>query len=357
MSGRAMTIVGGGPAGLALGIELRRRGVPVTVREAGQYPRHRVCGEFLRGHGWTVLERLGLVGRLVRAGAPLATSVAFFPAAAEGAVVRRQLPQPALCCSRWTLDAMLAAEFCRLGGELRTGQRCQGGCNGAGIERATGRRPCTEPDGGGWRWFGLKVHARNVALEADLEMHLQPDGYVGLCRVETGNVNVCGLFRRRPGSGPVNAVTWLRGAPGALLEQRLRRAQFVESSLCAVAGLAWHAPGLPWVRRLAESDSAVECCVGDALAVIPPLTGNGLSLALESAAVAAGPLTAWSRGQLSWAEATRAVQEACRAAFARRLTWARSVQRAIFLPGISRLLLWLSGRSNRLWQTLFERTR
>ena len=94
------------------------------------------------------------------------------------------------------------------------------------------------------------------------------------------------------------------------------------------------------------------CFSGD-----PPLTGNGLSLALESAAVAAGPLTAWSRGQLSWAEATRAVQEACRAAFARRLTWARSVQRAIFLPGISRLLLWLSGRSNRLWQTLFERTR
>src|ERR1035441_4912314 len=32
--------------GLTLGIGLRQRGIPVTVLEAGHYPRHRVCGEF-----------------------------------------------------------------------------------------------------------------------------------------------------------------------------------------------------------------------------------------------------------------------------------------------------------------------
>ena len=44
-----LTIAGGGLAGLSLAIALRRHGVDVTVYEAGNYPRHRVCGEFISG--------------------------------------------------------------------------------------------------------------------------------------------------------------------------------------------------------------------------------------------------------------------------------------------------------------------
>ena len=46
---KPITIVGGGLAGLTLGIGLRQCGVAVTVHEAGHYPRHRVCGEFISG--------------------------------------------------------------------------------------------------------------------------------------------------------------------------------------------------------------------------------------------------------------------------------------------------------------------
>ena len=60
MAAKPITIVGGGLAGLTLGIGLRRRGVPVTVWEAGHYPRHRVCGEFISGRGQETLSRLGL---------------------------------------------------------------------------------------------------------------------------------------------------------------------------------------------------------------------------------------------------------------------------------------------------------
>ena len=42
-------IIGGGLAGLTLGLGLRQRDVPVTIHEAGNYPRHRVCGEFSNG--------------------------------------------------------------------------------------------------------------------------------------------------------------------------------------------------------------------------------------------------------------------------------------------------------------------
>ena len=48
---RTITIVGGGLAGLTLGIGLRQRGIPAEIFEAGTYPRHRVCGEFISGNG------------------------------------------------------------------------------------------------------------------------------------------------------------------------------------------------------------------------------------------------------------------------------------------------------------------
>ena len=57
---KPITIIGGGLAGLTLGIGLRRRGIPATILEMGDYPRHRLCGEFISGGGRQVLERLGL---------------------------------------------------------------------------------------------------------------------------------------------------------------------------------------------------------------------------------------------------------------------------------------------------------
>ena len=57
---KEVTIVGGGLTGLSLGIALRRARVPVILHEAGQYPRHRVCGEFINGVGEETLARLGI---------------------------------------------------------------------------------------------------------------------------------------------------------------------------------------------------------------------------------------------------------------------------------------------------------
>src|SRR5207247_6132842 len=101
---KPITIIGGGLAGLTLGIGLRQRGIPVTVWEAGSYPRHRVCGEFISGCGQEALVRLGLLQAFVQAGAVSACSAAFF--SAKGSSPVRPLPAPALCLSRFTMDAV-----------------------------------------------------------------------------------------------------------------------------------------------------------------------------------------------------------------------------------------------------------
>jgi len=151
-------IVGGGLAGLTLGIALRQRGIPVTILEAGDYPRHRVCGEFINGRGSKVLQRLGLRDLLVEHGATPASTACFI--STEGSSPVRSLPEAALCLSRYRLDALLAEQFLRSGGVLRSGCRMDEQDYPDGTVRASGRRRATPESGRGW--FGLKVHAREV---------------------------------------------------------------------------------------------------------------------------------------------------------------------------------------------------
>ncbi len=354
-----ITIVGGGLAGLTLGIGLRQRGVPVTLWEAGRYPRHRVCGEFISGRGQSSLARLGLLSALQSTGVYSATSTAFF--AGNTIFPVRPLPEAALCVSRFVVDEWLAREFQRLGGELRPGERWRGEF-GEGIVRASGRR--AEPVENiwphrkrGWRLFGLKVHARGVKLAADLEMHFVPSGYVGLCRLASGEVNICGLFRSET-TAPDLAVCrprhrrgwrdWLGGPAGSALRSRLADAQFDEDSFCSVAGLS---------LRPQQAVQLNECCIGDALTMIPPVTGNGMSMAFESAELAIEPLVEFSQGNLAWARARQQIALGCDTKFTRRLRWAAWLQWALFRPPARSALLFLAVHSEWLWRGLFGRTR
>jgi 2-polyprenyl-6-methoxyphenol hydroxylase-like FAD-dependent oxidoreductase len=343
---KPITIIGGGLAGLTLGIGLRQEGIPVTIWEAGHYPRHRVCGEFISGRGQDVLARLGLRESFSQAGSVLARTAAFYLGQAGSPV--RLLPAPALCLSRFAMDALLADRLRQMGGELRENARWREDDFGEGIVRANGRR--RQPGADGCRWFGLKVHARNVPLAADLEMHSSRTGYVGFCRLPDGEVNVCGLFRQRA-SKPDESQSWkdlLRGQAGTPLRERLAGAALDERSFCSVAGFS---------LRPHRAAAWSECCIGDALTMIPPVTGNGMSMAFESAEMALGPLADYSCGESSWSQARESVAAACDRAFVRRLAWARWLQWMMFTPLLRGWPGSVALHSEGLWRTLFVRTR
>lgn len=297
-------IIGGGLAGLSLGIALVRAGVPATIFEADDYPRHRVCGEFISGLGEATVAKLGIASAF--AGAASLRGVTWF---LRGRSIRRQtLPEPARAISRHTLDARLAALFVAGGGKLTRRTRVANPIDRCGWVETTGRRLC-----GASPWLGLKLHARNLALVDDLELHLGDGAYVGLSTVEDGWINVCGLFRRRPGlqRDRTQALpAYLRACGLAHLAERLNGARLRPGSLKATAGLAvdHHVPANPERLQL-----------GDACAMISPFTGNGMAMAFTGSALALDPLVAWARGALSWPGARRAIQDALRREFRLRL--------------------------------------
>lgn len=346
---KSITIAGGGLAGLTLGIGLRQRDVAVTIWEAGSYPRHRVCGEFISGRGQDTLSRLGLSDAVLRAGAIPAETVAFFSGSSSSRVC--SLARPALSISRFVLDELLAREFLRLGGELKDKARYRGPESAEGVVRAGGRRPAAT--NGGTRWFGMKVHARKVELSADLEMHLSRDSYLGISRLANGEVNICGLFRRRAGVPRTSEPQeeWrlaLLGENGSTRHSRMANAEYDEDSFCSIGGLSLRA------RRAAQSP---ECCVGDAITMIPPVTGNGMSMAFESAEMAIDPLAAYSRGEIPWHEAQKIIAERCDRAFTRRLTWAGWLQKLMFAPGLQGALVRFGPRWEWVWRMLLEKMR
>jgi flavin-dependent dehydrogenase len=299
---KPITIIGGGLAGLTLGIFLRREGIPVTVFEAGDYPRHRVCGEFISGDGRDIFLELGLKHHAVEAkraefhvGARPA-----FPIQVEGS-----------CLPRYELDFLLAREFQKEGGELRVHERFES--EAAGVVHASGRRRA-ETSGG--HLFGLKAHVSDAQLGADLEIHFSKNRYVGICRVAENRFNVCGLFYSPKAVGNVHSA-WKEmlssGVPA------LEKAQWDEQSFCAVAGITLDRDVMP-----------NSFAIGDAAAMIPPLAGNGMSMAFESAKAAVEPLRSFSKGEISWEVAVRIHSENWRRQFTPRLRWAGVAQRLAF---------------------------
>jgi flavin-dependent dehydrogenase len=97
--------------------------------------------------------------------------------------------------------------------------------------------------------------------------------------------------------------------------------------------------------------------VGDAITMIPPVTGNGMSMAFESAELAREPLAEYSAGKISWAEAQQTIARKCDATFSRRLAWAAWLQQLMFMPSLQNALVVFVPRWQWVWRLLLARTR
>jgi flavin-dependent dehydrogenase len=316
-SRRPVHVIGGGLAGLALGIALRRQGVPVVIHEAGHYPRHRVCGEFVSGLNAGEIEALRL--EEVFSGVPRHRRTAWFRG--DRLMFERELPEPALAISRYELDAAMARQFMALGGVLRCGERLsspqelEGWIGAAGRVKRVGR------------WLGLKAHFTGLPLRAGLEMHLGRGGYAGVTELDRGRVNVCALLPPAMPGTEADKSSLLAARLEAIglhsLGARLRAATCDRESVTGVTHFSFG-----WQKNGPERPA-----LGDQMALIPPFTGHGMTMALQGALTAAPFLEAWSRGRGEWPAALRAAQVALHRRFAARLRWAAALHPFLLRTG------------------------
>ena len=305
---------------MSLAVALRRHGVPVTVLEAGHYPRHRVCGEFISGVSGATLDALGITDLF--ADAMHHRSLGWH----EGGqlIHRDQFKDPALGISRYLLDSRLRRRAASLGARVMENVRALPQPRD-GLVWTAGRRPRKG------QWLGLKTHVRGLEKSADLEMHAGGNGYAGLAGVEDGWTNVCGLFRidrNLQAHGGELLPAYIEAGGNVALAEALRAAEWRPGAFSAVAGFELgRQSALPGLLAL-----------GDAESMIPPFTGNGMSMAFQAAEVAVEPLAGWSQGTISWQECTNSVRAALRRRFTRRLAVA-GLLHPLLLTGSGRSVL------------------
>jgi 2-polyprenyl-6-methoxyphenol hydroxylase-like FAD-dependent oxidoreductase len=338
---QTITIIGGGLAGLSLGVALRRHDVPVVVKEAGDYPRHRVCGEFISGLRQETVETLGLEDCFTDAA--ILRDVAWY----DNRRKLREDPLPAAAqgLSRWALDQRIVGQLQDLGGVLETGVRQDRKEMQPGWVDCAGRRPARKSP-----WLGLKCHVRAFRQGADLEMHMSPHGYVGICRIENDCFNLCGLFRNaglKPDSEQPLIFDYLKQCGFEALLDRIDRQSVVSGSACSVAAMSYQSAGVP------EGHTSL----GDAHGLIPPFTGNGMTMALEYAALALGPLVQFARSESHWEDCQRQIAAQSRKHFGRRLFVARSLHRLLTSEKLFKLTAGFARSPLFPFQTFYHLTR
>lgn len=307
-------------AGLSLASALRLHDVPVTVLEAGTYPRHRVCGEFISGVSEETLAALGIADLFENSHQH--RSLGWYE---NGRLIHRdEFKNPALGISRHLLDLRLCDRVEELGGIVKKHIRALPEPR-EGYVWTAGRRPRNGP------WIGLKTHVRNLSKSADLEMHAGRNGYAGLADVEDGWTNVCGLFRldRSIKADGANLLpAYLDAGGNRKLADALRNSEWRDDSFSAVAGFELgHQIPVPGLLAL-----------GDAESMIPPFTGNGMSMAFQAAECAVGPLVSFSRGEKSWQNAVNSVRTSVSRKFRKRMAVAAVLHPILLEPGGRSLL-------------------
>ena len=303
---------------------------------------HKVCGEFISWEAQSTLQALGLLAG-VQAARPASLDRAVL-ISRSGMSAGFNLARGSWGLSRKSLDTALADAAQVSGAELKLGVRVQrfnqvgddytveARSNGQAIEircraliAACGRSSSSElpprslgsPEAG---LVGIKRHYQNVNMPAQAELYFFEGGYIGLAPIEGGRVNVCLLASRKALKGadrdPAELIESLaRRIPA--IGKRLAGGEALDASPLAAAPIDLWRKADPW-------DSVA--CVGDAAAMIPPLTGDGIAAALRSVELCAPLAHAYLSGELTLERWEQAYRSRWHESFDRPLALARRLE-------------------------------
>jgi flavin-dependent dehydrogenase len=305
-------IVGAGPAGSASAALLARQGFDVVAIDRAAFPRDKPCSEYLSPEAVRVLDRLGVVHDLERAGArPLAGTVVQGPLGARlHGLFAEARPRPGrptgLSVTRKVLDARLVRAARDAGVKVleRTAIEeplyDQGAVAGAVVRDPEGRRLIRARlvvgadglrsvvaqrlgvrRGGHLRRYAFVAHVEAVrGLEDSAEMHVGSRGYVGLNRIGEDLANVALVV-------PAALMQAARGRAREFFFECLDRFPGVRGRVDprrVSRPVLTTGPFGVWSRRTIADGALL---VGDAADFFDPFTGEGICAALRGAELVA----------------------------------------------------------------------
>jgi menaquinone-9 beta-reductase len=288
-------IAGGGPAGLAAGIVLARAGIPTLIVDRQTYPIDKACGEGLMPTGAAALQRLGVLPRLdlqntspIRGIRYISSGVSARASFREGPGlgVRRTALSSALLEQAQSYDCLEV----RPGTRLNHLERQPGAILAQVGEESLSVRLIIGADGlnsGVRRWAGLdqpapalqrygaRQHFAAAPWSEDVEVYWNDGLEAYITPTGPRQVGAAFLWDRARFRPPT--------AGRALIQSLLEQFPTLHARLAGAPLLSQPRAAGPFWRNVKSPVGDGVLLLGDAAGYVDALTGEGISLALQSA--------------------------------------------------------------------------
>ncbi len=285
-----LLIIGGGLAGLSLAILCADAGMHTRLIEKQTYPKHKVCGEYLSVESVPFLQRIGIDLEVMSL-----PQINHFVLTSSKTSMNCDLSSGGVGISRYTLDNLLYHKALEKGVDVVTSSRVthvDNGIHSSMVQTHDGQSYTARQIIGGYgrisglstqnqssknTFLGIKYHVTNGPDAHTIEIHNFDGGYCGISAIEDDKYCMCYLVK-------AGKLKTYKGDIGMLEKEVLSQNPYLKhrldtQKLVGPISTAHFNFGTVDTRTLQYP------LLGDAAGFIPPITGNGMSLALRSAQV------------------------------------------------------------------------
>jgi flavin-dependent dehydrogenase len=336
-----VVIIGAGLGGLTLAIQLAKQGYKVCVCEKNTFPFHKVCGEYISLESVNFLKQCGFDIKSEK-DIPIIDQLSV--SARNGSVFSTALPLGGFGVSRYFIDQKLADHARNLGVTILDGLRVDEITNerenfiikirdkviesrvvaGAYGKRSNldihldrgfiKKKPTKEE-----LYVGVKYHIRYDAPKDTIFLHNFKDGYCGMSRIEGDKYCLCYM---------TNAKNLERHGSIQKMEQDVLMKNKYLKDIFTRAEFLWEQPKTIAQISFAKKELIHQniLMLGDAAGMIPPLCGNGMSMAMHGSKMLSELLPQYLDDKIDYASLCELYTQQWHSEFATRLAVGRWLQ-------------------------------
>ena len=304
-----VAIIGGGLAGLTSALHLSKCNKRVLLIEKNEYPKHKVCGEYISNEVLPYLNSLGIDP--VKEGAKEIDQLEL--STVKSKTIRGELPLGGFGMSRYFLDELLAKKALENNvvihqdtvekisfedhhfliytkkNQMYTGRVVIGAFGKrSNLDVQMNRKFIQRKS----PYLAVKTHVKGVFPDNLVALHNFKGGYCGVSKVETNAINVCYIVNFSSFKKYKNIEDFQKQV--VLKNDHLRK---IATQASPIFEKPLTISQISFKTKKPVEDHILMC--GDTAGMIHPLCGNGMGMAIRSAQIASLEILKFLNGKIS----------------------------------------------------------
>ena len=346
-----ISIIGGGLAGLIAAIDLSKRNFSVLLFEKNDYPKHKVCGEFISNEVLPYLKYLDLDIESLNPTKINKTQLSTH----SGKTIESDLPLGGFGISRFALDNYLYTTFLELGGkvvkevvtkvgffnddftvftqnnDIYTSKIVLGAFGKrSNLDMQLHRKFIKQKS----PWLAVKAHYSGDFPNDLVGLHNFNGGYCGVSKVENNAINICYLVKYNSFKKFKDIKDFQKNVmyKNKNLETIFKKSKIIFKKPLTISQISF------------EDKPKIEnhmLMIGDAAGLIHPLCGNGMAMAIHSAKISSELVSSFLQHKISRTDLESKYQAIWQKTFQKRINFGKFLSKLLLNSYLSKITMYL----------------